>query len=475
MLRLLFVPMALGWIAAQADELPGAREASEALVVSEKGREYRIRVSSPTGPPPSRGFPVIYLLGGDAWFEPSPAEPTYRFENGVWFDGQRFVKRTVYASERRLRFTRPAKVDSVVDLGGAFVIPPLCEAHNHNLGSDYENQEKIARYLRDGVFYVKMLSNLPRETGLVRHTYNRPDSVDVAFANGGITGTGGHPIRIREQFLEQGIYEGFTRETLRDHAYFVVDTPADLAAKWPLVLQFRPDFIKAILVHSEEYAKRRDDPGYFGQKGLDPKVLPLIVARAHDARLRISVHVNSAEDFRAAVAAGADEIAHLPGSRTVEHIDRTDAALAKQKNVTVVTTAVLIERRKERDPELHANLRRAQIDNLRLLRENGVTLAVGSDEYDDTSVGEVRHLRALGVFTDIELLRMWTENCARTVFPERKVGRLDEGYEASFVALDGDPLADWSSLGRIRYRFKDGSPLVVPSPAPETKSSGGTS
>lgn len=397
----------------------------------------------------------------------SPSDPSFKFDKGLWFDGGRFVKRTVFASERRLQFTPPAKVDSVVDLAGAFVIPPLCEAHNHNLGSDWENEERIARYLADGVFYVKILSNLPRETGVVRHTYNHPGSVDVAFANGGITGSGGHPIRLREQLLDRGVYEGFTRETLRDHAYFVVDTAADLNAKWPLVLQFRPDFIKAILVHSEEYAKRRDDEAYFGAKGLDPQVFPLLVARAHEARLRLSVHVNSAADFHVAVAAGADEIAHLPGSKTVEHIERADATLAAQKGITVVTTAVLIERQKEKDPELHARLRLAQIDNLRLLRDAGVTLAIGSDEYDDTSVGEVQHLRGLGVFENLELLRMWTQNCARTVFPERKVGRVDAGYEASFVALDGNPLADWSSLGRIRYRFKDGLPLVLPERAPE--------
>jgi imidazolonepropionase-like amidohydrolase len=388
--------------------------------------------------------------------------PSYRFDKGLWFDGERFVKRTVYTGEQGLQFTPPARVDSVVDLAGAHVIPPLCEAHNHNLGSEWQNEETIGRYLANGVFYVKMLSNLPRETGLVRHTYNHPASVDVAFANGGITGTGGHPIKLREQLLEQGVYDGFTRETLRDHAYFVVDTAADLDAKWPLVLQFRPDFIKAILVHSEEYAKRRGDADYFGATGLDPAVLPLLAARAHEARLRISVHVDSAEDFHVAVAAGADEIAHLPGSKTVEHIERADATLAAQKGITVVTTTVLIERQKEKNPELHASLRRAQIDNLRLLRDAGVTLAIGSDEYDDTSVGEVRHLRSLGVFEDVELLRMWTQNCARTVFPDRKVGRLNAGYEASFVALDGDPLADWSSLGRIRYRFKDGLPLVPP-------------
>ena len=46
------------------------------------------------------------------------------------------------------------------------------------------------------------------------------------------------------------------------------------------ILGFRPDFIKAILVFSEEFEKRKDDPAYFGQKGLNPKLLPNLVTKA---------------------------------------------------------------------------------------------------------------------------------------------------------------------------------------------------
>jgi uncharacterized protein len=45
-----------------------ARETSESVLVSAKGRSYRILVSAPSGSPPSQGFPVIYVLDGHAWF-----------------------------------------------------------------------------------------------------------------------------------------------------------------------------------------------------------------------------------------------------------------------------------------------------------------------------------------------------------------------------------------------------------------------
>ena len=75
-----------------------------------------------------------------------------------------------------------------------------------------------------------------------------------------------------------------SRMSLRDHGYYVIDSPADLESKWEAILANRPDFIKAFLIRSEEFEKRRDSTDYFGRKGLDPNILGLIVERAHAAR-----------------------------------------------------------------------------------------------------------------------------------------------------------------------------------------------
>src|ERR1700728_2052097 len=44
------------------------RTSSEFTILSDQGRRYRILVSSPRGPIPAGGFPVIYILDADAWF-----------------------------------------------------------------------------------------------------------------------------------------------------------------------------------------------------------------------------------------------------------------------------------------------------------------------------------------------------------------------------------------------------------------------
>jgi predicted amidohydrolase YtcJ len=74
-------------------------------------------------------------------------------------------------------------------------------------------------------------------------------------------------------------------------------------------------------------------------------------------------------------------------------------------------------------------------------------------------IGEALYLKELGIDNGT-LLRMWTENGARTTFPGRKIGALRDGYEASFLVLGGDPLSDFVSVRRIVLAVKKGVVLV---------------
>ena len=389
----------------------------------------------------------------------APRQERTAYVGAMVWDGEEFRPRDIVVAGDRIVDAPARSANHRVELNGGYVVPPFCEAHNHNLGTPQENETTIARYLREGIFYVGILSNLPALTDPIRHTYNTPTSVDVIFANGPLTASGGHPIRLREFLLEQGAYPGFTRETLPGQGYFVIDSETDLQRHWPTIASQRPDFIKIVLAFSEEFARRRDDPAFFGLKGLDPALVPRIVERAHANGLRVFAHVETGHDFHVAVAAGVDVVAHLPGNLYPTAIDPADARSAAERGVIVMTTTLLIERpnRAVRRPAL----REAQISNLRLLRDAGVTLAAGSDEYGETSSAEITYLRTLGVFSDAELLRMWTTNCVRTLFPDRRVGGLDPGNEASFLALGADPLANFDAVRNIRLRVKQGAALEV--------------
>jgi imidazolonepropionase-like amidohydrolase len=179
------------------------------------------------------------------------------------------------------------------------------------------------------------------------------------------------------------------------------------------------------------------------------------VRKARRDGLRVAVHVNPAADFRHALLAGADEIAHLP----LERINAGDARRAAARRTVVVTTTL------SHRPTGHVkDLGEVHRHNLRLLRAAGVTLAVGTDDNNRTAVEEAENLNRLGVFDRLTLLKLWVEDTPKAIFPARKIGGLRDGYEASFITLDGNPLDDFASVRRVRFRFKQGHLIPAANP-----------
>lgn len=399
-----------------------------------------------------------------------PAAHNYEFANGNWFDGQKFAAKTFYSVAGVLTSKRPARVDRVFDLSGKYVVPPFGEAHNHNL--DWSSDERFAKlnkmYLDAGIFYVKNPNSLLRSKAPTSAHINLPNSVDGVLSNGGLTGSGGHPIEIVTP------QRGFKPDDGEGGFYYVIDTAADVERKWPIIKAGQPDFIKTYLLYSEEYAKRKDDKAYDGWKGLDPAVLPLIVNKAHRDGLRVSTHVETAADFHSAVLAGVDEINHLPGFRPDRNdmanyanlapyqISDADAKLAGQKKIVVVTTIgeTAEQTFNEKLPERERLAVRAMlVQNLQLLRKHQVAIAIGSDSFRQTALPEALSLAKIQAFDNLTLLKMWCETTAFTIFPKRKIGYLKDGYEANFLVLTANPLTDFANVKTIDLRIKRGEPL----------------
>ncbi len=380
-----------------------------------------------------------------------------QFINGNWFNGQTFEKKTVWLKKSLINYTNKEEVDTIIDLSAKYVISPFAEAHNHNLESDYKLDERINSYLDNGIFYVKLLSSIKKRITPLMHHYNKFDGLDISMAHAPLTATDGHPIALRKKFLEYGRFEGLFNsiEEIEYHGYVIIDDLEDLNKKWDKILSFSPNFIKINLLYSEEYEKRKNDTTFFGKKGLNPKLIPKIVKKAHASNLRVSAHVATAYDFHVAVNSNVDEIAHLPEIHNGKLIDIEDAILAKKNDITVVTTVSLVKKNKEK--ENYKELLENVCSNLKLLKRVGVKLAIGSDIYNDNSTQEFNFLYQLNIFSNQELLKMWTENAANTIFPNRKIGKLEEGFEGSFLVLDKNPLIDILDINKsIVLKVKDG-------------------
>jgi (2Fe-2S) ferredoxin len=385
-----------------------------------------------------------------------------KFTDGNWLINDEFKSITVYSIDGFFSFNPPDKIDTVVSLSNNFIIPPFAEAHNHNIGTGVTEWDKraIDNYLQAGVFYVKIQGNLPvseeykRELGI-----NKPGSIDVQFAQGNITASNGHPINLIHSLHSKGFYKGKTLESLNNTRYFTIDSEEEIVEKWPIILKHKPDFIKILLVNSDQYEKTLNDTSVW-YKGLNPKLIPQFVNRAHQDGLRITAHINNSFDFHQVLINKVDEIAHMP--RMISGFDYVpisaeDAKLAATNNTFIITTlAISLYQGGTIKEEDFPTAKKMHTDDLIMLKKNGALLAIGSDDPSDTSVKEAKYVKELNVFDNLELLKIWTGLTTQTIFPNRKIGLIEEGYEANFIVLDGNPIENFDFVSKVSTRFKQG-------------------
>jgi imidazolonepropionase-like amidohydrolase len=217
--------------------------------------------------------------------------------------------------------------------------------------------------------------------------------------------------------------------------------------------------VKVFLIHSDEYAARRDNAA-LGPKarGIDPELVPAIVARAHAAGLRVSAHIENAHDFHVAIAAGVDDIAHMPfvavERRDSYRLADADLRAAAARGVSIATTLDWLDGARPDDPRLEVVR-----DNFARMRRAGNTIVIGTDLFRTTASTEVDRIAALHLMSNLELLRAWCETTPRAMFPGRRIGRLEAGAEASFLVLGGDPVTSIAHTHDIIMWFKQGQRL----------------
>jgi imidazolonepropionase-like amidohydrolase len=397
------------------------------------------------------------------------------FVNGQWFNGTDFLRRTFYCVEGKLATSAPSNSVNTIDLQGGFMVPPFGDAHNHFPSGEQDFAKANLAHLKAGVFYTLNPGGNAEIANPIRPRLNTAATIDAIFAHGVFTCSGGHPGPLLEFFADRG-EPAFDKTKLNGRYFYFVDSVADLDRVWPQFLSTNPEFVKLILGFSSAYRS-----GEQRSVGLSPRVAQEITRRARTAGLRTGAHIENAEDFHTALEAGVDLVMHLPifpepfgrkgaypeifAEPDCYVISTADAKLAFVRGVGVVTTCATGSAENFEKPnafeklnEKEAQFVKITLQNLRQLKDEGVTLAVGSDGPPGAgTVNEIAFLQNTGLFSNLELLKMWSETTPRTIFPQRKIGRFEDGYEASFLVLDMDPIRESQALEKIRMRVKQGS------------------
>lgn len=393
------------------------------------------------------------------------------------FDGEAFVARTICVADRVL-VDCPARSGSTVSLAGQYITPPIGDAHTHHFDGPFTLDWHISIGLRTGAFYAMNMTASTSEVVRIRDRLSGPGNIDVASSLGGVTGPDSHPAEIYEalalglrSYEQQLANQDAIRASRRaaDNAYYVVETPEDVEAKLALLLEHDPDHVKVFLRQSERYAEGWGKWGPGG--GVDPDLLPQIAELAVRANKRLAIATSSVSDFREALEVGAFNATHAPCYQETDGdpdspyydvplpedclLSEADAELAAQNGMS--TTFIVTEWSKDR-PQKYLDWEQQNISHL---RDAGADMVVGSNAYGSGMTEGLIAGVEKGIFDASELLKIATMTTPKVIFPDRAVGCLEIGCEASFIAFADNPIDDVTTLRELTFRLKDGEVIEL--------------
>lgn len=425
--------------------------AVSSATVAARTRNGKVRSAVPTNISSSPSV-VLESNNGDITIEPSLPELLLRGAK-VW-NGKGFAPENWYVVDGRFTRIAPKRAAQNIDFTGRYLSPAYGDAHCHHIDGDYLSRKMNSDYLSQGTVYVQSMGNHVTTRMESNNVVNRNNSIDVAFANAGFTSLWGHPVFMYETLAnpvdlklspkERSDLVKSRRRTQLGDTYWLIEKAEDIERVWPRYLASDPDLTKIFLVNSKHRSENIN--GLAGSIGLAPQVVPFIVKRAHESGLRVYVHVDTAEDFYIAMRAGVDGYAHMPGYGFTEDGEKEvtlDPRQLKSDRSLIVQPTVGLNS-KYANPSQSVLARKLQAKNVSILRAKGVQFAVGSDIFFETQKVEALAWLEVG-FNRKETFQALTTTTPQSIFPLRAIGRISEGYEATFVVLGQDPLKDLNS------------------------------
>ncbi|HXI06789.1 MAG: amidohydrolase family protein [Bradyrhizobium sp.] len=186
---------------------------------------------------------------------------------------------------------------------------------------------------------------------------------------------------------------------------------------------------------------------------MDATIAKAAVDVAHAAGKPVFAHPQNTAGIDAVIAAGIDVMAHTV---TTQHgYTAEQLAHFKQQNIALVPTFSVFAKL-PLPPAIIARIIDNLVAELKGFSDNGGTVLFGTDVgfiqlYDTTLEYELMR-RAL---SERQVLASLTTNPAR-YFKSAKKGKVEQGFDADLVILDGDPVADVRNLAKVAATIRAG-------------------
>lgn len=382
------------------------------------------------------------------------------FRNGNWFNGQGFTTATWYSVNGVFTKKAPSKIDSVIDLTDRWIVPPFGDAHCASVADNPNGANVLNMYLGEGVFYLQVMGNTTEGRATTAALTNKSNAPDAVFSNGGITCSLGYPF-VKYEGPASGVknptqwgqkYDQIKLSNkMLGNGYWFIDNKTSLDANWEKIKAQKPAIVGIYLL---DVANNGGKEG----KGLTEEVAKLIVKKAHKSGIRVYAHIETTEDLRLGLKLGVDGFANLPGSNwdgsgDAGRFELTDDDLKKLAKKKTPVVSLLSH------SQTQAARSGAQEYNLKLLKrllESDVNLVIGSDDPQRTIRGELNYWFSLGNLDNLQMLKVLCENTPKAIYPKRKIARIEDGYEASFLVLSDNPLSNLLKTRVATFKVKQG-------------------
>lgn len=392
------------------------------------------------------------------------------------------------ADGRIKRVGTPAQVQAeapatatVVDLGGATLLPGLIDGHTHLLLDVIVPQEaQVKRMSFNGEFEPGLLLAVagmtPSARVLLGAKLAREDleSGFTTVRNVGHSGIDGDVV-LRDA-VNAGRVPGprilaSGRKIIASGDYLQSLNPAVAApiAEQEFLFLDGPDSARRAVRSNAFYGV--DLIKIALDDNISPAEMSALVDEAHREQLKVAVHAGSALSIQTAIDAGADSIEH--GNQATDGQLRAMRAKGIFLDLTPTffdgfwtkvheTTVVSAEFRGELAARDARGRQRGAALVQRVLR-SGVKFAAGSDmcwylpgkTRGEASATMFSALHSAGM-PPLDILRAVTVNAAEMLGWQDRIGAVEPGKLADLVAVAGDPLADISELERVRFVMKGG-------------------
>jgi imidazolonepropionase-like amidohydrolase len=350
---------------------------------------------------------------------------------------------------------------SVIELPNATVLPGLIDAHTHITFNPNFGYSRLAISTPREALIGAKNARVTLEAGFTTiRNVGASGYADVALRDAINAGDVPGP-RMLVSGPALSITGGHCDNNLLPFDYHatsggVADGVEAVQHKTREIIKYGADLIK--ICATGGVLSKGDNPQH-SQYTLDE--MKAIVTDAHRLGRKVAAHAHGAEGIRWASMAGADSIEH--GS----YIDDAAIAEMKKNGTYLVPTLYLMDWFFENaekigtPPDLIAKgheVMPAARKNVARAFAAGVKVGFGTDAAvypHGLNAHEFAVMVKLGL-TPLQAIQSATVNDADLLGWSDKVGAIDPGKFADIIAVDGDPLADVTTLERVKFVMKGG-------------------